>query len=345
MGPGTGAQHLPQRAALRRAVCVSCKITEKAELSVAAASLRENGHKPAEHVTSMPASALHEVAGSLSEPSSRHEPPATPVPELSWTVSGQTVTPIGLWMAISVFFTAIVVQIPILAAWLYSEAFDDPPETGTRRGIDWIIGFWAFASMSLCGYRPRVEGAENLPDGACVYAPNHSSFLDILTLTGFVPRPFKYVSKASILQIPFIGWPMQLAEHIPLQQSSRRSQLETFKLSVESLESGNSIVAFPEGGRSDDGALQPFKRGPFKMALRAGVPVVPVTISDVARWYPKGTLLPIGVPTDVVLTIHPPIETKGMRDETEVLQKTYELVNSALPLHQKGPPLEELALD
>lgn len=261
MGPGTGAQHLPQRAALRRAVCVSCKITEKAEFSVAAASLRENGHKPAEHVTSMPASALHEVAGSLSEPSSRHEPPATPVPELSWTVRGQTVTPIGLWMAISVFFTAIVVQIPILAAWLYSEAFDDPPETGTRRGIDWIIGFWAFASMSLCGYRPRVEGAENLPDGACVYAPNHSSFLDILTLTGFVPRPFKYVSKASILQIPFIGWPMQLAEHIPLQQSSRRSQLETFKLSVESLESGNSIVAFPEGGRSDDGALQPFKRG------------------------------------------------------------------------------------
>merc|ERR1711935_919991 len=119
--------------------------------------------------------------------------------------------------------------------------------------------------MLMSGYRPRVVGVENLPEGACVYAPNHASFLDI----------------------PFIGWPMQLAGHIPLNQASRRSQLETFKRSVESLRAGNSLVAFPEGSRSPDGVLQPFKRGPFKMAMRAGVPVVPVTISDLARWYPK----------------------------------------------------------
>jgi len=176
-----------------------------------------------------------------------------------------------------------------------------------------------------------------------VYAPNHASFLDILTLTGFVPRPLKYVSKASILEIPFIGWPMQLAEHIPLNQTSRRSQLETFKLSVKSLQAGNSIVAFPEGSRSDNGVLQPFKRGPFKMAMRAGVPIVPVTISDLARWYPKGTLLPLGVPTDVIVTIHPPIEMKGLVDESAAIAQTYDAVNSALPLYQKGPPHEELS--
>tara|TARA_B100000768_G_scaffold14028_1_gene13288 strand:+ start:451 stop:933 length:483 start_codon:yes stop_codon:yes gene_type:complete len=158
------------------------------------------------------------------------------MPELELKVGDKKVTAVGLWMGFSVFFTAIAVQIPILGAWLYSEATDDPPQTGTRRGIDYIIGFWAFASMSMSGYRPRVVGVENLPEGACVYAPNHASFLDILTLTGFVPRPLKYVSKASILDIPFIGWPMQLAEHIPLNQASRRSQLETFKQSVSSLE-------------------------------------------------------------------------------------------------------------
>ena len=59
------------------------------------------------------------------------------------------------------------VQLPILGAWLYSEATDDPPRTGTRKGIDYIIGFWAFASMSMSGYRPRVVGVENLPEGAC----------------------------------------------------------------------------------------------------------------------------------------------------------------------------------
>jgi 1-acyl-sn-glycerol-3-phosphate acyltransferase len=158
------------------------------------------------------------------------------VPDFELKVGDKKVTAVGLWMGFSVFLTAIAVQIPILGAWLYSEATDDPPQTGTRRGIDYIIGFWAFASMSMSGYRPRVVGVENLPEGACVYAPNHASFLDILTLTGFVPRPLKYVSKASILDIPFIGWPMQLAEHIPLNQASRRSQLETFKQSVSSLE-------------------------------------------------------------------------------------------------------------
>merc|ERR1712151_1045100 len=96
------------------------------------------------------------------------------------------------------------------------------------------------------------------------------------------------------------------------------------------------------GSRSEDGVLQPFKRGPFKMAMRAGVPVVPVTISDLARWYPKGTLLPIGVPSDAVVTIHPPIEIQGSVDESDALAQTYDAVNSALPLYQRGPRYEEL---
>lgn len=320
---------------MRRSVCMS-ELTESAELRSPATPPQ----KPAR-----PRAEVSSAEASTAEASS---PPVTvqngPVPDFELKVGDKKVTAVGLWMGFSVFLTAIAVQIPILGAWLYSEATDDPPQTGTRRGIDYIIGFWAFASMSMSGYRPRVVGVENLPEGACVYAPNHASFLDILTLTGFVPRPLKYVSKASILDIPFIGWPMQLAEHIPLNQASRRSQLETFKQSVSSLEAGNAIVAFPEGSRSPDGVLQPFKRGPFKMAMRAGVPVVPVTISDLARWYPKGTLLPIGVPTDVVVTIHPPISMTGenMVDESAAMAQTYDAVNSALPLYQRGPPHKEL---
>ena len=90
--------------------------------------------------------------------------------------------------------------------------------------------------MTMCGYKPEVVGLEHLNGiGHCLYAPNHTSFLDILTLTGFVPRPMKYVSKADILKIPFIGWPMRLAGHIALHTDSRRSQLETFRKSVGEL--------------------------------------------------------------------------------------------------------------
>ena len=80
--------------------------------------------------------------------------------------------------------------------------------------------------MSVCGYRPEVIGLDNLNGiGNCLIVPNHTSFLDILTLTGFLPQPMKYVSKAEILRIPFIGWPMSLAGHIALKTDSRRSQV------------------------------------------------------------------------------------------------------------------------
>ena len=88
----------------------------------------------------------------------------------------------------------------------------------------------------------------------------------ILTLTGFIPKPFKYVSKAEILKIPFVGWPMKLANHIALRTGSRRSQLETFKDTIQSLKDGNSVVTFPEGTRSRNGRLMPFKGGVFSCA-------------------------------------------------------------------------------
>lgn len=98
----------------------------------------------------------------------------------------------------------------------------------------------------------------------------------------------KYVSKKEILKIPLIGWPMKLAQHIPLQTESRRSQLETFKDTVKSLEDGNSVITFPEGGRSIDGRIMAFKRGPFKMALRAQVPDGPSNgPSDAVRCRPR----------------------------------------------------------
>ena len=141
---------LHRQVPMRRSVCMS-KLTDSAELSSFAAA--QPPQKPARQ----------RAESSTAEAST---PPVTPVPELSLTIGDKTVSAVGLWMGCAVFLTAIAVQLPILAAWLYSEAFDDPPRTGTRRGIDSIIGFWAFASMSMSGYRPRVVGVENLPEGA-----------------------------------------------------------------------------------------------------------------------------------------------------------------------------------
>jgi len=270
-------------------------------------------------------------------PSAKAAFAATPkvVPRHSIEFKGHTLTPLGLLMGFSVFSTAFLVQIPVLLAYLWSQLFDEKKRC---RGVDWVIHFWARASMTVCGYVPEVVGLENLEGiDAAIFIPNHTSFLDILTLTGFIPRPMKYVSKKEILKIPIIGWSMKLAGHIPLQTESRRSQLETFKDTVKALEDGNSVITFPEGGRSLDGRMMAFKRGPFKMALRAQTPIVPVSICGLAQWYPKGSLLPLDVPRGVRVVVHPPIQVAGVEhDEGELCDRVYAIVNSALPEYQQG---------
>ena len=250
-------------------------------------------------------------------------------------VKGEILTPYGVLLGASVFFTAFVCNFFCALTYLCAQLFDKK----RRRGVDWVIHMWAKVSMSVCGYIPELIGKENLPKGSqnALYVPNHTSFMDILTLTGFVPRPMKYVSKAEILKIPFIGWPMKLAGHIALRTGSRRSQLETFKDTVKALQDGNSVITFPEGTRSRSGRLKPFKRGPFKMALQAGVPIVPVTIYDLARWYPAGTLLPITVPRGVKIIVHPQIVPQKGDSEADLAKRVYDIINESLPDFQQAP--------
>ena len=98
------------------------------------------------------------------------------------------------------------------------------------------------------------------------------------------------------------------------------------------------MITFPEGTRARDGRLKSFKRGPFKMALSAKVPIVPITIDGLARWYPAGTLLPISVPQGVRVVVHPPLEMEpsGM-SEAELCEKVYNVINDELPAYQKAP--------
>lgn len=280
------------------------------------------------------------MAGGAGGSASDVAPPPI-VPPRFVKVKGEILTPYGVLLGISVYAVAFLVQIPVLLTYLWSKLFD---KKDRRRGVDWVIHFWARVSMTLCGYVPEVVGLENLPPHGenALYVPNHTSFLDILTLTGFVPRPMKYVSKAAILKIPLIGWPMRLAGHIALRTESRRSQLQTFKDTVACLQDGNSVITFPEGTRSDTGRLLPFKRGPFKMALTAGTPIVPVTICGLARWYPKGTLLPIDVPKGVRVVIHPRVEVAASGvSEAELTKQVYATINAALPEYQQADADQE----
>lgn len=247
-------------------------------------------------------------------------------------VAGKVLNPAGLYFAFVTFFWALVYYPPLLFASLMSALFD----RRRRRMVDWVVHSWAKTAMLTCLYHPKVTGLENLPPAseAVMFIPNHTSFLDIFTLSGFIPRRLKYVSKVEILRIPLIGWAMRLAGHVAIRRSDRRSQMKTFKDTIARLADGNNMVTFAEGTRSKTGQLMRFKKGPFKMSDTAGVRIVPVSICDLHRWMPSSALLPLAFPRSVEIIIHPPVSTEG-RSADEVSMEVHRAIDSGLPDFQK----------
>ena len=198
---------------------------------------------------------------------------------------------------------------------------------------DYVVQWWARLSMIVFCAGVRVENTEVLPPAGepVMYCPNHCSFLDIFALSGYLPRRFKYISKMEILRIPLIGWAMALAKHIAIRRTDRASQLKTLKDAIETLKDGNSLVTFPEGTRSKDGRIADFKKGPFTMASRAGVRIVPISIIGTHLFQPPGAFVPFAIPRGVRIVCHPPLGPPVEKKEEEALTATKEAIISALP--------------
>ena len=139
---------------------------------------------------------------------------AIPVdPGLHVNIKGKILNIIGLIYAFSSFSLSCIAVPLMFVCGIFCDLLG---EGKRRKPLDWIIHCWANIAMTLVGYRPTIIGAENLPPHGetVIYVPNHTSLMDILTLSGFVPRPFKYLSKEDIRNMPVIGIAMRLAQHV-----------------------------------------------------------------------------------------------------------------------------------
>ena len=232
------------------------------------------------------------------------------------------------FLLINVIVLAVVYPF-VLGALAYGKIFDNE----RRRASDYIVQIWARLTMTLFGAEVHVEGAHHLPpaDEAVIYTPNHCAFLDVFFLSGFLPRRFKYVSKVENLRIPFIGWAMCFAKHIAISRADRASQLKTLKEAIATLQNGNSLVVFPEGTRSKDGVLADFKKGPFTMAARANVRIVPISIVGTHLYQPPGTVFPFMRPRGIRIICQPPLEPPEPKKEAAAMEATRHAILSALP--------------
>ena len=155
----------------------------------------------------------------------------------------------------------------------------------------WSCAWASFYVVVNPLWRARVVGREKLPwNGAAVLVANHLSMLDILVLYGLF-RPFKWVSKAELFRVPFVGWNMWLNDCVPVWRGDRESVRRMMAHCRAHLARGAPVMIFPEGTRSQDGRLQAFKDGAFRLAVDANVPVIPIAISGTSEALPKHGLV------------------------------------------------------
>lgn len=193
-----------------------------------------------------------------------------------------------------------------------------------------ISVLWGRMGLFLAGVRIEVIGADLLPDRTVIFMPNHQSQFDIPALFAGVPVPFRWMAKKELFRIPFLGMAMRRSGYIPVDREDRKGSLRGLSEAAERIASGASVVIFPEGTRSPDGNLLPFKKGGFLIALQSKVPVVPVTLQGGDRIMPKGNIS--FRPGTIRLQFHPPIETEGLRiaDRGALMLQVEEAIRSGL---------------
>lgn len=142
----------------------------------------------------------------------------------------------------------------------------------------WFARSWSWLILKTVSSPASVIGRENLPAGAVVIAANHQSAMDIPLLYVYLPTQFRIVAKIELFRYPFMGWHLTRSGQIPVDEKNVRANLKSLQRGVETLKHGMPLMVFPEGGRSPDGVIKPFMSGAFYMAIKAGMPVVPVAI-------------------------------------------------------------------
>jgi len=192
---------------------------------------------------------------------------------------------------ISVFFlsfmalSSMVFFLIALIIWLVTVCFD------TRlRILHYFTCFWAsIYTWMMPAWRVSIEGKRHIGEKTYVVVSNHQSLLDILVAFRIF-FPFKWVSKAEIFRIPFVGWNMTLNRYIKLVRGNKKSVRKMLDDCTTALAGGSSVYLFPEGTRSKNGAVKPFKPGAFILAHNSKLPILPIAITGTQEALPKNSL-------------------------------------------------------
>ncbi len=171
---------------------------------------------------------------------------------------------------------------------------------------------WGRGICRLSGVRVTVEGAEHLlPEATYIFAGNHASQFDIFCFQGYFPHDFRWIAKKELFRIPIFGPAMRRVGSVAIDRGHGREAMKSLDQAARSIAAGTSVLIFPEGTRSPDGHLREFKTGAILLAMRAGVPIVPLAFIGTHAILPKGQKMPR--PGRVIIRVGTPIDPNRYR--------------------------------
>ena len=190
-----------------------------------------------------------------------------------------------------------------------------------------VAAAWGRMLLRICMIRVDVSGAERLnSDQVYVFVSNHFSLVDTPLMFGSMPREFRILARHNLWKIPFLGWHLNRAGHVPVERESPSSAARSLAHAVSRMEEGFSLLIFPEGGRTRQATMRRFKSGAARIAIQAGCPIVPMAIVGTRKILPPNSAHLH--PGRAELRIGEPLPTEGltMRDAAELIRKLQRVV-------------------
>ena len=219
-----------------------------------------------------------------------------------------------LWTALVV----VLVTIPSATATIVVAMFKSNAAL-----IDWFIRQWARSIVWAAGIDLRTENIDRVDrKQRYIIIANHYSYFDIPCIFVAIPQPIRFMAKVSLFKIPIFGWSIGRAGFIPIDRKNRRTAVKSFELAVERIRKGNTVVVFPEEGRSRERTMREFQRGAFLLALRSGLPILPVAIDGTYDVFSARARTV--TPGPVTIKVGTPIPTEGLtvRDKDRLLTES-----------------------
>lgn len=229
-----------------------------------------------------------------------------------------------LRMVLAVIF--LTITIPVCALF----AFPWTLITGRVGFLYWIGMTLTRTVVWITGTKFETRGLDRIdPAGTYIFMSNHVSNLDPALLMPLIPRRTSVLVKKELWRVPILARALDLASLVPVERSNRQSAIQSIRIAGEVMQQGINMMVYPEGTRSLDGRLLPFKKGPFHLAIETGFPIVPVTVLGTFEMMPKGRFASKG--GTATLVFHPPIDPKKFSSIDELIAATENVIGSALP--------------